>query len=284
MNRQIPIFDSLTHPSLDGTWPLGKRSIDNSFKFISAELADAGVHWAWAVSMGEHSAYDVERYVGACATTASVQLLPAAYADLNRLGSRTNIVGWLEGIRERGFRGVKFHPRLGRYDFAHPLLAHAINECAARGMLPFLCSYFYSADPACLGLTVDNLRRLLIDTAESRIVLLHGGGVRLLEISEMTRSFRNVLLDLSFTLCEYEGSSVDLDLAYVLERCSDRICIGSDSPEFSPKRMRGRFETLTGAFSPKHREKIAFRNLAIFSGLSLPEQVGERDEGLVAHA
>lgn len=284
MNRQIPIFDSLSHPSLDGTWPAGKRPIDNSFKSISAELADAGVRWAWAISMGVQSAYDVERYVGACTGTASVHLLPAAYADLNSFGSRTDIAGWLESIRERGFRGVKFHPRLGRYDFRHPLLAPAINECAARGMLPFLCSYFYSADPACLGLTTENLQRLLVDTAESRFVLLHGGGLRVLEVSEMTRSFRNVLLDLSFTLCEYEGSSVDLDLAYVLDKCRDRVCIGSDSPEFPVKRLRSRFETLTAAFSREHREKIAFRNLAAFSGLSLPDDMVEIDERRPMHA
>ena len=264
----IPIFDSLTHPFLDGSWISSRRDLaNNSFENTVECLSQAGVRWAWAIAMGNAGGFEPYRYIEAC-TAATVKLLPAAFLRPDDFTSEAHIEDWLATCQSQGFRGIKLHPRLGGFDFLHPNLAAIITASNRIGLIPFLCTYCYSASPGGETLTIENLRTLLHAVPDEKLVLLHGGTTRLLELAEITRHFKKTLLDVSWTLCEYAGSSLDMDLRYIFDRCSHRICIGSDAPEFSPLQMRDRFEQLTTGLSQAHRERIAFRNLLAFSGLS----------------
>jgi hypothetical protein len=70
-----------------------------------------------------------------------------------------------------------------------------------------------------------------------------------------------VLLDLSFTLCRYEGSSVDLDIRYLFQNFDQRICVGSDNPQFTLAQFRKRFDELSADLDPEKRMNAAHRNL-----------------------
>jgi len=78
-----------------------------------------------------------------------------------------------------------------------------------------------------------------------------------------------VLLDLSFTLCKYEGSSIDLDIRYLFEKFDRRICIGSDSPEFDLSKLRQRFNQLTEGLDIVKKKNIGFQNLQAYVGADL---------------
>jgi predicted TIM-barrel fold metal-dependent hydrolase len=93
---------------------------------------------------------------------------------------------------------------------------------------------------------------------------MHGGTVRLLETIEIVRSYNNVLLDLSFTICKYNGSSLDMDIQFAFDTYDRRICIGSDFPEFSPRDLRERFIFFSNAIPHEKAENIAYRNIAHF--------------------
>lgn len=266
MHQDIPIFDSLSHPSLDGSWLSPRWNGQNSFKQVVASMREANVRWAWAVAMGTTGAYDLDRYVQECRQHA-VRLFPAAFMDVSAFSGLAMAEDWLGHCQRRGYLGIKLHPRLARFDFQHPLLPGVIRAANLLGLTVMLCTYCYSADPQCSRLSIENLRKLLHAVSEEKLVLLHGGTVRVLELAEMTRFFKATLLDLSWTLCELAGSSLDLDLRYVLDRCRERVCIGSDSPEYAPSRMRTRFAQLTEGFERTHIERIAYRNLFAFTGL-----------------
>lgn len=264
----IPIFDSLTHPSLDGTWLNPRHGLkSNSFADNIEAMLSAGVKWAWAVAMDTSGPYDPIPFADACAK-APLALLPAAFMRPNDFLNVDHISDWLRTRKRQGYHGVKLHPRLAEFDFQHPWLATIIVETNKHGLLPFLCTYCYTASPCQNSLTIDSLARLLRAVPHEKLVLLHGGTARLLEMAELTRHFKRVILDLSWTLCEYAGSSLDLDLRYVFTKYYSRVCIGSDAPEFSPLLMRTRFECLTQAIPLAHRERIAFRNLLAVSGIS----------------
>jgi predicted TIM-barrel fold metal-dependent hydrolase len=261
-----PIFDSLTHPSLDGTWLTPRWNGTNSFRQVVASMKEANVRWAWAVSMGTTGPYDIERYVEACAES-DVRLFPAAFMDVSAFTSLPQVEDWLLDRKQRGFFGVKLHPRVGHFDFQHQLLPGIISTANRLGLTPLLCTYFHSGDPACRSPSLLTLRDMLCQVHDEKLILLHSGATRLLDVSEMTRPFKKVLLDLSWTLCEFDGSSLDLDLRYVMDRCRGRVCIGSDSPEYLPSQMRVRFDQLTLGFSQEHREQLAFRNMFTLTGL-----------------
>ena len=90
---------------------------------------------------------------------------------------------------------------------------------------------------------------------------MHSGTVRLLEMIEIARSYKNILLDLSFTLCKFENSSIDLDIKFACNTFDQRICIGSDYPEFSFKKLRERFEFFTNDLSIEKSENIGYKNI-----------------------
>lgn len=268
MSKIIPIFDSLSHPSLDGSWVSTRGNGQNSFPEVISEMQKAGVHWAWAVSMGTDKGYDPTLYPKAC-TEADIVLLPAAFARPSDFCNDNEVEDWVIEKREQGFRGIKLHPRIGDFDFRHPRLPSIITAANRQGLIPFICTYLYSSNQNPSHLTTESVRMFLHSIFDQKLVLLHGGGAKLLEFAEITRHFRKVMLDISWTMCEYANSSVELDLVYVLDRCRHRVCIGSDSPDFSPGQMRIRFEKLTESFSIEHREQIAFRNLLAYSGLDI---------------
>ncbi len=98
---------------------------------------------------------------------------------------------------------------------------------------------------------------------------MHGGVTELLQWSDVVRHNPNLLLDLSFTLCKYAGSSLDADLRFVAARFDQRICIGSDFPDFAPSTARDRFEWLTGDVASEKAARIGHQNLADFLGVEL---------------
>lgn len=266
--RLIPIFDSLTHPSLVGSWLSARMALkDNSFRATTEALLGANVRWAWAVAMGDSAGYEPKAYIAACAEM-EIKVLAAAYMTPSAFANQTEIMNWLRMRRIMGFSGVKLHPRLGNFGFTNPMLVDIIRLANDLEMIPFLCTYCYSARPNSGSLSLDSLQALLEKVPNAKMVLLHGGTTRLLEMAEITRHFKRMLLDVSWTMCEFAGSSLDMDLRYVFEKCSHRVCIGSDSPEFSPLFMRNRFEQLTSGLEDDVRERVAYRNLLGYSGLT----------------
>ena len=265
--NDIPIFDCLTHPSLEGNWIDSRWTAKNSFEQLEREMRAANVRWCLAVTMGSTGGYDLLQYPKACLARTG-QLFPIAFFSIAECHTGHQVELQLTRIRDLGYLGIKIHPRLSGVDFGHPLLPTAIRIANRFGLAVLLCTYFYSSNSACGKCSPETLRELLHQVPSEKMILVHGGGLRLLEVSEMTRPFKHVLLDVSFTLCEYAGSSVDLDLRYVFERCCGRVCLGSDSPEISLTRMRERFEQLTQGVEEPLRERIAYKNLFAFMGMA----------------
>jgi predicted TIM-barrel fold metal-dependent hydrolase len=81
---------------------------------------------------------------------------------------------------------------------------------------------------------------------------------------EIARAFNNVLLDLSFTINKYIGSSLDLDIKYLFESFDQRICIGSDFPQYSISEMRNRFNIFAENINAEKALNIAIKNLTNF--------------------
>ena len=112
------------------------------------------------------------------------------------------------------------------------------------------------------------LVRALQRAPEARVMLMHGGDVQLLRYSELVRFNESLLLDLSFTMMKYRGSSLDADLAYLFRKFDRRICIGTDHPEFSHEDLRERFDHLIAGLPREKAENIASKNVKTFLGIA----------------
>lgn len=255
------VFDSCTHPTLDGSWIPGLREADCGFDSLVSQMADAGVDRAFAVGLIGVGAYEPGAFAQR-ALSFGETLMPVAEVDLSGARNAGSVRREVERHRDLGFVGVKVHPRRSGVQVSAPQVAWLVDEAAACGLLPFLCTYFYGDSRADAGNDVTALRGLLASVPEAPLVLLHGGAVRILEVAEAARPFPNVIVDLSFTLCRYAGSSVDLDIEWLCRTFDQRLSVGSDHPEYAPRQARERLHEMASGLDPQKLASIQGGNLS----------------------
>jgi predicted TIM-barrel fold metal-dependent hydrolase len=254
-----PLFDSLTHPSLSGTY-LGKRA---SFELLAKALDDAGFTAACAVGMPDDASYEHEAFARECGKHPVFVPIAPINPHLS-----LDVASELDRIRSLGFRGIKVHPRFAKHSWAHPRLPEILREAASRDLRVLLCTYThcgvdeYPADDPFYQLV-----RLLKQAPDALVMLVHGGDVRLLEYAELVRFNGRLLLDLSLTMMKYQGSSIDADVRFLFSRFDRRICVGSDAPDYPHAAVRARFEEFAADLPEEKRVNIANRNLSEFFGL-----------------
>ena len=70
------------------------------------------------------------------------------------------------------------------------------------------------------------------------------------------------------TIIRYKGSSIDADIKYLLKNLDERICIGSDYPEYSLNELKTRFKELSMGISLKKKQNIFYKNLDFLDSLN----------------
>jgi len=254
-----PIFDSLSHPTLTGKWFQSKH--DARFESLFASCEKNHIIQTFAVGMHTVEAYNHEDFIARCKT--NPVLVPIAGMNPHC----EDIKAEVKYIKSLGYRGVKLHPRFGNFDLASDKekLVHVLDACYEEGLIVLLCTYlatsterFPTTDPYW------SLVEILKSAKKAKVVLLHGGITRVLLYADLVRFNKNLILDLSYTLIKYLGSSVEQDIKYLFQTFDQKICIGSDHPEFSQEELRAVAESLSEGISQEKKENIFHRNLSRF--------------------
>ncbi len=258
------LFDSLSHPTLTGDW-FG-RGVDVTFEALVRNMNSAAFTRGCAVGLAGHEGYEHAAFAVRC--RAFPELVPIA-GVAPKLAPE--IDSELDIVRDLGFRGIKLHPRISRFSYDDPRVADTFKSAARRSLPVFLCTYFQTAiehypyaDP------LFAIARALKTSPDTRLVLVHGGGVELMRWMQFARHIPTILLDISFTLMRYRGSSLDLDLAWLFDGFHDRTCIGTDHPDYRHADVRARFEEISARATPEAARKIGGLNLARFLGVDFP--------------
>lgn len=269
MINDIPLFDSLTHPSVDGSWMVPNISHKNTAELLLESMHQYNIRWALSVNMGAVTGnYSDQQYADFIAPN-SKKLFPIAYlnVDLLRGKNQNQLQNHFERLVIMGYIGVKLHPRFSDFTFSDPFIAQIIRLASIQKLTILLCTYCWGKTTNAISNTPQLLMTLLNQVQDCNIILLHGGNVLLLQYMEIARTYANVLLDLSFTLAKYQGTSLDLDIQYLFSQFDRRICVGSDSPEFSPEKLRERFEFFCIDLTELKKRNIAYQNLFNFMPL-----------------
>jgi len=248
-------FDSLVHVTRNGGWINGKD--DASYPRLVRELDRAGV--ARACLVGLAGIVD-NQYILECANASNERLVPIAGMDPSRCVDESAILDEVARIAGAGFAGIKLHPRLNGYDPDGSSCLQAIRAASEHRAVVFLDTLFRQ-HPHPTAHAADIIDRIAHQCAGAAIVLLHGGGAALLEVAEVVRLHATLMLDLSFTLLHYAGSSLDADIRWVMDRLDQRIVIGSDMPEFTPAAAFSRAEQLADGLATEKWANMAHGNL-----------------------
>jgi predicted TIM-barrel fold metal-dependent hydrolase len=248
-------FDSLVHATSDGRW-LNANRYDASFQRLVRELDLAKVERACLVGIAGY--IDNESVLG-FANRCPDRLVPIA--GFNPIRFELPLISHeIARLAALGFRGIKLHPRLNDYDPLDPRCMQAIRIAGEERLVVFLDTLFRQRTRSVLH-PVDIIDRIIKECAHTRIVFLHSSGPTMLELFELGRMHDQILLDLSFSILRYAGSSLDLDMRFLCEQLDLRVTVGSDFPEYTPAEMLRRFDELTCGLNPNKRRNILFDNL-----------------------
>jgi predicted TIM-barrel fold metal-dependent hydrolase len=259
-----PLFDSLTHPTLSGKWLNSCKKAN--FDKLTEEMYSSNVVKACAVGLSGVEGYEHEYFANECKKYES--LIPIA-----GISPHVDDINYeIKKIKSFGFKGVKLHPRFGNFNLSDQKneLIKIFKVCKKNDLVVFLCTYlscsierFPMIDPYW------ELVEIVKKSPETKVVLLHGGTSRLMEYADLVRFNPNLLLDLSYSIIKYEGSSMDLDIQYLFKTFDQKICIGSDHPEFTFEKLRERAEYFSREISVDKKENIYYKNLMNFLEVKL---------------
>ena len=254
-------FDSLVHVTRDGRWIDGRH--DATYSHLIGELDRGEVDRACLVGLA--GVID-NRYVMECARMSGGRLVPIAGINPTEYRGAVAMQDDCAQLAQEGFAGVKLHPRLHGYDPLGDACLQAIRTAADQRLVVFVDTLFRQRGCVTLN-AADTIDRMVHASNGAIIVLLHGGGPALLEVAEVVRAHATLFLDLSFTMLRYAGTSLDLDIRWVMRQLDQRIVIGSDMPEYTPAKVFARALDLAGDISPEKWANMAHANLErVFSG------------------
>lgn len=258
----LPFFDSLTHVSGRRPW-LDEGRYDASLERFLREARRHNPYRACLVNIAHfQDNAELEEVAGRHRDL----VVPIAGFDPVSYTSGDEIDAELGRLAGRGFAGVKLHPRLNRYDPLDDRVARTIHRAGALDLVVFLDTLFrqtglHTRHPA------DVVDRLATGCEGVRMILLHGGGAHLMPLYEIVRMRSNLLLDLSFTLHRYAGSSLDADIRFVCSSLDQRVVLGSDFPEYTPVETLERFHAVVGDLPQQKLANILNGNLErLFEG------------------
>jgi predicted TIM-barrel fold metal-dependent hydrolase len=253
----MKLFDSLVHATPDGAW-ISRVAQPATIEYLLAEMQLGEVSRACLVAIDD--IVDSE-FVRQSALLHPNSLVPVAGLNPRKFLSTPLIASHVRDLSDQGFKGIKLHPRLNRYDPLDELCLSAIKSAGETGLVVFIDTLFDFVPGTPIRHTEDVARVLGYQFPDTKIVLLHGGGTALLNLFEPVRKYKNLILDLSFTLFRYQYSSIDLDLRFILNQLDQRTIIGSDYPEYLPSQLGPRIAELAAQLPTDKLDRIAFDNL-----------------------
>lgn len=254
------IFDTAAHPTLDGMWISGRTGY--TFSRLQDLASSAGVRGVCAIGLPGVGGY---RHDAFYRTSEEFGFFPvAALTQLNPV----KIGRELDKIANLGFTAVKVHPRLLGINRTVEMIPEIMRQIADHSLTCFLCTYYHD-EPGNLPETDPYwaIAQGLNLAPELKLVLLHGGGSRVVEYSQFCRHSNSILLDVSHTVVKYQTSSILQDISFLLNDLDQRLCIGSDCPEWSYDQVLPIIAELTAVLTPEKRENVLWKNISELLGI-----------------
>ncbi len=253
----MKLFDSLTHVTADGSW-FGERSLDASLPTLIRQMDASGAYRAVLVAI---AGYVDNGYTLRTAQAHPGRLVPVAGLNPAVLATTRRVAAVVKQIKQQGFAGIKLHPRLNGYDPLDAKCVAAIEAAGEHGLVILLDTLFRRQGLATRH-APDVIDFLAAACPETKMLLLHGTGPTMMELYEIVRCNDHLLLDLSYTLLRYRGSSrLDADMHFLMKSTDQLVTVGSDFPEYTLEATVARIRELTEGIEPHRVDNVTHRNL-----------------------
>jgi predicted TIM-barrel fold metal-dependent hydrolase len=252
----MKVFDSITHVTDDGHW-FGRAACEATVDRLISEMDGTGAERACLVAIAGTISNDT---VWRCSRACPDRLVPIGSLNPVEFRKPDEVAEAVRHLSAQRFAGLKLHPRWNDYDPLDPRCVAAIQSAGDEGLPVFLDTLFHRRSVPVRN-PVEIVENIAISCPSTTVVLLHGCGSSALDLFEIVRSNPRLVLDLSFTLMRYAGSSVDLDIRFLFEQLDQRVTIGSDFPEVTLKSAFARASELMRGLPDEKRANVCYRNL-----------------------
>ena len=263
MKKPTIIFDGLTHPDFNNI-----KAIEKTITYLKREY---NVEGALAVPL-PGQVKDIIKYIENCKLYNFFQ--PVGLFDPHD----PNIEKQVMLYKKIDCIAIKVHPRFSEWDWTSldglKIFNKLMCECNNYNLPILFCTYFSSNKG--LSLTSEPMYRitdLLSKYDQVKLLLLHGGGPRVLEYLEHFKYWDQILIDISYTLTKYDGSSVDLDLAYAFKNLDQKLSFGSDIPYCDYNILINKINTLAYKsnldMESEKIHNIMYKNIVNFLNINL---------------
>ena len=191
------------------------------------------------------------------------------FPSMNPAGKMTS--NHIEKLKALGASGLKLHPRLHNYRVDSQECVRLVRW-ACELDLPIMVDGFPDGRNLSLDNTPAAFARLAKEVPDARIAIGHAGGHRILDALMVAKFYKNIYLDLSYTLLYYRNSTVTKDIAYAINSIrSERVFWGSDYRDRSYRETldlsQKEFDRMH--LSDSYRKSILEVNVQHFLGKSL---------------
>lgn len=259
LSPPVMIFDALTHVTHDGRW--FHTSCDASEKELRRQLNEVQASRAMVVPLAGY--IDNEFVLEVCHRDPEhlipcASFNPAAHATPSEASS-----AFRAELKGKEFRGLKLHPRLGRYDPLDPRCMAVLDELASweKPIPVWLCTLFYYRGGHLQKAPVDTIHEIVGRFPSLTFVLAHGGGTWIMQVAEAIHDCPNAYVDISFTLPRYRTSSIAADLRHLVSTFDRRLIFGSDFPEIGILSAIDAFREISGGIAAEKCVNVLSNNL-----------------------
>lgn len=156
----------------------------------------------------------------------SDRFVPTVLADFRA----ADALDRLRAMADAGIKSITFHPYL--QDITRDAWPGALDyarEAARLGMFVCVCTAYGSAK--IYRIDVLPFATAVAEAVDCPVVFAHCGGAKVLDAMLIADAYANVLLETSFSLTYWLGSSVEGDMAYAMRKLgAKRWLFGSDAP------------------------------------------------------
>ena len=159
------------------------------------------------------------------------------------------------------FKGIKIHPRFSNLKYSDlSIYTDLINFSIENNLFIFLCTYYHTKTNYPTEDPIFSISKMKNSFPNLKLILLHGGDVRLVEFAQFTRHFDDVYIDLSYTLTKYNSDYIDSQILFCFNELDKKCLIGSDFPYVSLEVFRKRVDLLTTNISNDKKCNIYYKN------------------------
>jgi len=139
----------------------------------------------------------------------------------------------LDTIKTLGFKGVVLHPYLQNIDEKKiHVVIELCRQASQLGLLIVVCTAY--GGTALYDIQPLRIAQRIADIVTTPLILSHAGGAKVLDAMLLAEAYPHLLLDTSYSLSYWLGSSVEQDFAFAMKKLGcQRWLFGSDAPFLS---------------------------------------------------